>query len=97
MNLLTVNATGNITGSWIPHGGTRLVSNRVHFYIEGTHGGATYTLRWRPKGSLGNGMVICQYTAPATDVMQSFDVGPGDLQVQVAGGSGVNAMPVLVY
>ncbi len=97
LNLLNANATGNITGSWLTWAGHRLGIQRAHFYIAGTHGGATYTLRWRPTGSSDSGMIIAEYTNVTTDVMLSVDVAPGEVQVQVAGGSSVNSMPRLVY
>lgn len=97
MDLLSSNATGNVTGSWLNFAGPRLGVQRVHFFIEGTHGGATYTLKWRPTGSAGSGMRVAQYTAPATDLMVSLDLAPGEVQVDVSGGSSVNSMPQLLY
>jgi hypothetical protein len=97
MNLLAINATGNITGAWLPFAGNRLGVQRVHFFIDGTHGGATYRLRWRPIGNSTNGMLVAQYTAPGTDLMVSVDLAPGEVQVEVSGGAGVNAMPELLY
>lgn len=97
MDLLTANATGNVTGPWLPFGGPRLGVQRVHFFIDGTHGGATYTLKWRPPGNANNGMRVAQYTTPATDIMVSIDLAPGEVQVDVSGGAGVNSMPQLLY
>lgn len=98
MNLLAANATGAVTGEWLPWGGVNAAGvERVHFYIDGTHGGATYTLKWRPSGNLGAGMVCSKYTDVSSDIMQSIDVAPGELRVEVTGGSGVNAMPQILF
>jgi len=90
MDLLDSNATGAITGSWITNPYKKCV-----FYIEGTPGGATYILRWRPSDSTGNGNPVVVYSSFDTDAttIKAVQVTGGWFQVEVSGGSGVNAMP----
>lgn len=97
MNLLSINATGNVTGDWLSFRGT-FPNTRAHFLIAGEHGGATYSLFWRPTGTADNTkMLIARYIDVNTEIMQSIDVADGEVQVVVAGGSGLNAMPKLVF
>jgi hypothetical protein len=90
MNLLNSNATGAITGPWIGNPFKKCV-----FYIEGTPGGATYTLRWRPSDSTGNGNPVVVYDSFSVDTttIKTVEVSGGWFQVEVSGGSGINAMP----
>jgi hypothetical protein len=97
MNLLSTNATGNVTGDWLTFRGT-FPNTRAHFLIAGEHGGATYSLYWRPTGTADNTrMLIARYIDVNNEIMQSIDVSDGEVQVVVAGGSGLNAMPKLVF
>lgn len=97
MNLLSTNATGNVSGDWLSFRGT-FPNTRAHFLIAGEHGGATYSLYWRPTGTADNTkMLIAKYVDVNTEIMQSIDVADGEVQVVVAGGSGLNAMPKLVF
>jgi hypothetical protein len=102
MNLLSTNATGNVTGDWLSFRGT-FPNTRAHFLIAGDHGGATYSLfwyslYWRPTETADNTkMLIAKYVDVNTEIMQSIDVADGEVQVVVAGGSGLNAMPKLVF
>lgn len=97
MNLLSTNATGNVTGDWLSFRGT-FPNTRAHFLIAGEHGGAIYSLFWRPTGTADNTkMLIARYIDVNTEIMQSIDVSDGEVQVVVAGGSGLNAMPKLVF
>jgi hypothetical protein len=66
--------------------------------ILGDHGGASYSLYWRPAGITdGTKMLLAKYIDVSTEVMQSIDVSDGEVQIVIAGGSGVNAMPKLVF
>lgn len=97
MNLLSTNATGNVTGDWLTFRGT-FPNTRAHFLIAGEHGGATYSLYWRPTGTTDSTkMLIARYIDVNTEIMQSIDVSDGEVQVVVVGGSGLNAMPKLVF
>jgi hypothetical protein len=97
MNLLSTNATGNVTGEWLSFRGT-FPNTRAHFLIAGDHGGATYSLYWRPTGTADSTkMLIARYIDVNTEIMQSIDVSDGEVQVVVADGSGLNAMPKLVF
>lgn len=97
MNLLTVNATGDITGAWIPFGAYRLGATKFYLFIDGTAGGGTITLRYRPAGSSSSGMIVKQYTNVTTNLMDPFEIPPGEVQVQISGSTTPNCMPEILY
>ena len=93
------NITGNTDSDWVL---TKPEVNRPNtgwFFIEGTAGGATYTLLWRPRDSSDAGMVMAQYELlnKSTDIMQQVHVPYGELKVTVASGSGINSRPQFLW
>ena len=85
MNLLATNAIADILGQWIKFGAYRLGANKFYLFIDGSAGGGTVTLRYRPEGSSSSGMIVKQYTNVTTNLMDAFDIPPGEVQVQISG------------
>lgn len=92
MDLLAANATGAATGDWTNYRG-----GPAAFVVGGTHGGATFSLQWRPTNQTDVVHPVASYTAVDTDALQQINLPSGQVRAVVTGGTGVNAMPRIVF